>query len=218
MTVLLLLTTRVNKAGHFSQQAPPGTVTAHSQHGQTAEVIIRTIPVTTPVLENQPREHLEGTSLKSKATVPPLTSMASLRGPQVRSNRVDVLHSTSNPPQINAPTNLRYPHHSKRWNQGVDKCPGESTLERVFAIRKDVEMVFKPGQLLCPFRGHSQSTRPTNLNNHAWAHNGIPEGSPDYRYNNAYHNTESLARWVRMAVHEDLATGFEKYLHLKAGG
>ena len=82
----------------------------------------------------------------------------------------------------------------------------------------EAEIVFKPGQLICPFRGHSQRTRPTHLTNHAWVHNGIPDGSPDCRYLNAYNNTDSPARWVRMAAHEDLANCKLRTLPASQGG
>ena len=89
----------------------------------------------------------------------------------------------------------------------------------VFAMGNgEEEIVLKPGQLICPFRGHSQRTLPTHLNNHAWAHNGIPDGSPDCRYINAYNNTDSPARWVRMAPHRDLANCKLRTLSASQGG
>jgi hypothetical protein len=70
---------------------------------------------------------------------------------------------------------------------------------------KDTEdIVFTTGQLICPFCGHQQSTRPRQPNNQAWAHNGIREGAPGCLYINAYNNQDSLVRWLRMAGHEDL--------------
>jgi hypothetical protein len=66
-------------------------------------------------------------------------------------------------------------------------------------------IVFKAGQLICPFRGHQQSKRPRQVNNQAWAHNGIREGTLGCIYINTYNNKESPARWFRMAGHEDLA-------------
>ena len=112
----------------------------------------------------------------------PLASMTSLRGSQARRNRANVLAEVDSAPSVSIPTGIRYPHNSKKWQLGVGKCPGESSLEGVFTMGKgEAEIVFKPGQLICPFRGHSQRTRPIHLTIHAWAHNGIPDGSLDCR-------------------------------------
>ena len=83
--------------------------------------------------------------------------------------------------------------------------------------KEEAEIVFQPGELICPFQGHSQSTKPT-FNSQTWAHNGIPEGSPGCRYINSYHSTESPARWVRMAPHEDLANYQLRTLPASQGG
>ena len=144
--------------------------------------------------------------------------MASLRGPQARSNRATVLAGINCAPSVNVPTGIRFPHNSKKWQLGVGKCPGEATLEGVFAMgKKEAEIVFQPGQLICPFRGHSQSIRPT-FNSQTWAHNGIPDGSPGCQYINSYHSTESPARWVRMAPHEELANCKLRTLPASQGG
>ena len=81
---------------------------------------------------------------------------------------------------------------------------GEEFGGGVFAMGKvgTEGVIFTTGQLICSFRGHQQSKRPTHLNNHAWAHNGIPEGTEGYLYINAYNNTDSPVRWIRMARHE----------------
>ena len=67
------------------------------------------------------------------------------------------------------------------------------------------EIVFKTGQLICPFRGHQQSTRPRQPHNQAWAHNGIREGTPGCLYINASNNQDSPVWWLRIAGHENLA-------------
>ena len=102
---------------------------------------------------------------------------------------------------------LRYLHNAKRWGLGVGRVQGERTLEGVFAIGKVNAdgVIFATGQLICLFRGHQQSKRPTHLNHHAWAHNGIPEGTEGCLYINAYNNTDSPVQWLRMAGHEDMA-------------
>ena len=85
---------------------------------------------------------------------------------------------------------------------------GRTILEGVFAIGKVVKadgVIFTAGQLICLFRGHQQSKRPTHLTHHAWAHNGIPGGTEGCLYINAYHNTDSPVRWLRVAGHEDMA-------------
>jgi hypothetical protein len=74
---------------------------------------------------------------------------------------------------------IRYPHNAKRWRLGVGRSPGALETEGVIAIGKDAEdVVFKAGQPICPFRGHQQSMRPRHVNDQAWAHNGIREGTP----------------------------------------
>jgi hypothetical protein len=67
------------------------------------------------------------------------------------------------------------------------------------------KVIFTTGHLIYPFRGHQQSKRPTHLYNHAWAHNGIPEGTVGCLYINAYINSDIPVRWIRMAGHEALA-------------
>ena len=79
-------------------------------------------------------------------------------------------------------------------------------------------IVFKTGQLICPFREHQQSTRPRQPQNQAWAHNGIREGTPGCLYINAYNNQDSPARWLRMAGHEDLANCRIRSLPKSQGG
>jgi hypothetical protein len=107
---------------------------------------------------------------------------------------------------IYEPTDIRYPHDAKRWRLGVVRNLGDPTTKGVFAMAKDTEdIVFKTGQLICPFHGYQQSTRPRQPNNQAWAHNGIQEGTPGCLYINAYNNQDSPVRWLQIAGHEDLA-------------
>ena len=117
----------------------------------TADISVSVIPAraqTTDTPPAQPRA-------KASPSVP-LASMTSLRGPQARRNRANVLAGVDSAPSVSIPTGIRYPHNSKKWQLGVGKCPGESSLEGVFAMGKgEAEIVFKPGQLICPFRGHS---------------------------------------------------------------
>jgi hypothetical protein len=145
--------------------------------------------------------------------------MASLGGPQAQSNRVKVLAGINCTPSVNVPTGIRFPHNSKKWHLGVGKCHEEATLEGIFAMGKEeAEIVFQPRQKIYPFRNHSQRTRPNQLNNHAWAHNGIPAGSPDCRYINAYNSTDSPARWVRMTPYKELAICKLRTLPTSQGG
>ena len=122
-------------------------------------------------------------------------------------------------PAVNEPADIRYPHHAKRWKLGVGRTLGDVTTEGVFAIGKNqTAIIFKSGQLICPFRGHQQSTRPRQPNNQAWAHNGIREGTPGCIYINAYNNQDSPVRWIRMAGHEDLANCRIRSLPKSQGG
>jgi hypothetical protein len=136
----------------------------------------------------------------------PLAAMESLKGPAARSNRGWSNRGREpDTPEVHEPIGIRYPHHAKRWKLGVGQNPGDATTEGVFAIGKEMEeVVFKVGQLICPFRGHQQSTRPRQPHNQAWAHNGIREGTSGCLYINAFNNQDSPVRWLRMAGHEDL--------------
>ena len=89
-----------------------------------------------------------------------LAAMDSLKEPLVRSNRGWSNRSREpDTPEVQEPIGIRYPHHAKRWKLGVGQNPGDATTEGVFAISKEMEeVVFKVGQLICPFRGHQQST------------------------------------------------------------
>jgi hypothetical protein len=204
--------TRLEGGGPPTKQVM-GSPTRTSSNLDQAAISISVIPVRV-----QPTGNPTVQSRSEDSSTVPLSAMASLRGPQARSNRATVLAGINSAPSVNVPTGIRFPHNAKKWQLGVGKCPGEDTLEGVFAMgRKEAEIVFQPGQLICPFRGHSQSTRPT-FNSQTWAHNGIPEGSPGCRYINSYHSTESPARWVRMAPHEDLANCQLRTLPASQGG
>ena len=53
----------------------------------------------------------------------------------------------------------------------MGQVPGDRALEGVFAIGKVVKadgVIFTAVQLICPFRGHQQSKRPTHLTHHAY--------------------------------------------------
>ena len=104
-------------------------------------------------------------------------------------------------PPLNQPPSLSPPQHpmTPALNHGPWSGPSHT-------LRKGSEgIVFKMGQIICPFRGRQQTTRPQHQKNNAWAHNGIPEGSPGCMYINAYNNKENLVKWVRIEGHEDLA-------------
>ena len=98
-------------------------------------------------------------------------------------------------PEVHEPVDIRNPHQAQRWRLVVGRNPGDPTTQGVFAMGKDKEnIVFKTGQLICPFRGHQQSTRPWQPNNQAWAHNGIREGTLGCLYIKAYNNQDGPVR------------------------
>ena len=145
------------------------------------------------VRTTQPRRQMDVTPTIAGPTCRTLAAMESLRGPSARCNRgwTDGGREPDTP-EVNEPADIRYPHHAKSWKLGVGRNPGDSTTEGVFAMGKDkAAIVFKTGQLICPFRGHQQSTRPRQPHNQAWAHNGIREGTPGCLYINAYNNQDS---------------------------
>ena len=146
---------------------------------QAPDLIIRPIQTTRTEKEAIPCKANGGEPTKGNGHSPVLASMGSLRGPLARQNRANFNSSQVDSTRENTPREIRYPHNAKRWRLGVGRVQGERHLEGVFAMGKvDTEgVVFTTGQLICPFRGHQQSKRPTHLNNHAWAHNGIPEGT-----------------------------------------
>jgi hypothetical protein len=142
------------------------------------------------------RDHGQATQVNPRHTGTSLAAMTSLRGPLARCNRARFLDGNgTDTPKTYEPTDIRYPCNAKRWKLGAGWSSGAPDTEEVFAIGKDTEdAVFKAGQLICPFRGHQQSKRPWQVNNQAWAHNGIREGIPGCTYKNAYNNQESPAR------------------------
>ena len=139
--------------------------------------------------------HGKATQATSSQTGTPLAAMASLRGPLARCYRARFSDGKGNDtPVIYKPTDIRYPHNAKRWRLGVGRSTIAPGTEGVFAIGKDTEeVVLKAGQLICPFRGHQQSTRSRHVNNQAWAHNRIREGTPGCLYVRAYNNKEKPA-------------------------
>ena len=103
-----------------------------------------------------------------------LASMTSLRGPSARSNRATVLKWMEPSPTITHPQLVSFPHHAKKWQLGVGKCPGQETIFGLFAIsNRTTGIIFRPNQFICPYLGHVQAVKPTKLRHHAWVHNGI---------------------------------------------
>jgi hypothetical protein len=152
-------------------------------------------------------DHGQATQVSPRLKGTSLAVMTSLRGPLARCNRARFPDGNgTDTPVTYEPTDIRYPCNAKWWKLGVGWSSGAPETEGVFAIEKNTEDVaFKAGQQICSFRGHQQSKRPRQVNNHAWAHNGIREGTPGCIYINAFNNQESPTRWFQMAGHEDLA-------------
>ena len=123
-------------------------------------------------------------------------------------------------PTCSGLTQVRYPHKAKQWHLGVGKCAGKEKAEGLFAIGASAEtVVFCEGGFICPVKGHQQTTKPRHLNNHAWFHNGIPEGQEGCVYINAYHNEDSPIRWLQMAaVNRSQTVIFAGSLGTKGGG
>ena len=177
---------------------PQGLLLRGDDTGNTerSTYVSRRIAVSTSRMDNdmvgttQPRRPMDVTSTTPSPTGRPLAAMKSLRGPSARCNRGWTNGGReADTPEVNEPADIRYPHHAKRWKLGVGRTPGDLTTEGVFAMGKDkTAIVFKTGQLICPFRGHQQRTRPRQPQNQAWAHNGIREGTPGCLYINAYNN------------------------------
>ena len=148
-----------------------------------------------------------------------LSSMASLRGPHARLNRATHFQGIDNAPTSSGLTQVRYPHKAKQWHLGVGKCSGREKVEGIFAMGAAAEtVVFREGGFICPVKGHQQTTKPRHLNNHAWFHNGIPEGQEGCVYINAYHNEESPIRSLQMAAAEPLANCQIRRVPLHQGG
>ena len=143
------------------------------------------------------RDHGQATQASPRHKGTSLAAMSSLRGPLARCNKARFPDSNgTDTPVTYEPTDIRYPCNSKRWKLGVGWSSVAPETEGVFAIGKDTEdVVFKTGHLICPFRAHQQSKRPRQINNHAWDHNGIREGTPGCIYINAFNNQESPTRW-----------------------
>jgi hypothetical protein len=87
----------------------------------TADIGVSVIPAraqTTDTPPAQPRA-------KASPSVP-LASMTSLRGPQARRNRANVLAGVDSAPSVSIPTGIRYPHNSKKWQLGVENALGKA--------------------------------------------------------------------------------------------
>ena len=101
----------------------------------------------------QPRHQVDINQATAGPPSRTLAAIESLRGPSARHNR-GWTNGGREPdtPEVNGPADIRYPHHAKRWKLGVGRNPGDSTTEGVFAMGKDKDViVFKTGQLICPF-------------------------------------------------------------------
>ena len=141
-------------------------------------------------------------------------------GPNARSNRATVLRGVeAPPPTISHPQMVSYPHHARKWQLGVGKCPGQEELFGLFALsNRTNDIIFRPNQLICPYFGHVQSVKSTQVRHHAWAHNGIQEGQPGCEYINARQNTDSPAKWARMAPKEEQTNAQLRRIPLAQGG
>ena len=105
------------------------------------------------VRTTQPRHQVDVTTTIAGPTCRTLAAMESIRGHSARCNR-GWTNGGREPdtPEVNGPADIRYPHHAKRWKLGVGRNPRDSTTEGVFAMGKDKDaIVFKTGQLICPF-------------------------------------------------------------------
>ena len=187
---------------------------AAEQHGGTLTNEDTTIDggIRVRAIQQTPAQHrvraasIDDNSTHAKLSGVPLSSMASLRGPHARLNRATHFQGIEKAPNCSGLTQVRYPHKAKQWHLGVGKCAGKEKAEGLFAIGASAEtVVFYEGGFICPVKGHQQTTKPRHLNNHAWFHNGIPEGQEGCVYINAYHNEDSPIRWLQMAAVEPLA-------------
>ena len=105
------------------------------------------------VRTTQSRRQVDVTPTTAGPTCRTLAAMESLREPSARCNR-GWTNGGREPdtPEVHEPADIRYPHHAKRWRLGGGRNPGDSTTEGVFAMGKEkAAVVFKTGQLICPF-------------------------------------------------------------------
>ena len=163
----------------------------------------------------------DGAACMYKGHPSDLAAMGFLQRPLSRRDRVTFNAAQADFTRVSEPKELRrYPYNAKRWRLGVGRVTGECTLEGVSAIEKvNAEaVIFTTGQLICRFRGHQQSKRPKRVNNHACAHKSISEGTEGCLYINAYNNTDSPVRWIRMAGHEALANCKIRRMPVSQGG
>jgi hypothetical protein len=170
--------------------------TSSSLQGHETRVAITSIRRRVIPQPDLKRDHGQATQVNPRHKGTSLAAMTSLQGPLARCNRARVPDGNgTDKPVTYEPTGIRYPFNAKRWKLGVGWSLEAPETEGVFSIGKGTEeVVFKAGQLICSFRRHRQSKRPRQVNNQAWAHNGIREGTPGCIYINAYNNQESLAR------------------------
>jgi hypothetical protein len=135
-----------------------------------------------------------------------LASVYSLRGPHARSTRAKTIKEIDTAPLITGPEQMRYPHSAKQWQLGVGRPTFLEDGEGLFAIGTSAEgLVFREDSFISLIKGHQQATKPKQLNNRGWSHNGIPEGHEKCVCLNAYNNTDSPIRWLQIAAAEPLA-------------
>ena len=137
---------------------------ASPDKAQTPDIIIRSLHQVGTDKVNNSCQSGEDTTAKAKGHPSDLASMNSLWGPLARPNRAKVKSEQEDRTRKRTPTELRYPYNAKRWGLGVGRVQGERTLEGVFAMGKvnANRVIFTTGQLICPYRGHQQSKRPTH--------------------------------------------------------
>ena len=90
----------------------------------------------------QPRRQVDVTQATAGPPGRTLAAMESLRGPSARCNRGWSNRGREpDTPEVHEPSDIRSPHHAKRWRLGVGRNPGDSTTEGVFAMGKDTEAI-----------------------------------------------------------------------------
>ena len=136
-------------------------------------------------------------------------------GAQRKKQQSHCSERSGGPPTINHPQMVSYPQHAKKWQLGW----GPGKLFELFALStRTNDIIFRSNQLICPYLGHVQSVKPTQVRHHAWAHNGIQEGQPGCEYINASQNTDSPAKWARMVTQEEQANAQLHRIPFAQGG
>ena len=89
-------------------------------------------------------------------------------GPQRKMQQSHCSEGGGGPLDYQPPTNGELSPTCEEMAVRVGKCPGQENLFGYFALStRTNDIIFRPNQLICPYLGHVQSVKPTQVRHHA---------------------------------------------------